>query len=115
MSDYATLEGRIENREIIILDGAAHRHMRRLLMPPFHGERMRAYGDAVRRATRLSIREWPRGRPFRIHDELRRITLEVILRAVLGLENDPDTVKGRRFYVGRYSANTQMGPAGEAA
>jgi cytochrome P450 len=59
---------------------------RKLLLPPFHGERMREYEDVIVQATRRSMREWPLGEAMRLDARTRAITLEVILRAVFGVE-----------------------------
>src|ERR1700693_3138538 len=59
---------------------------RKLLLPPFHGERRREYEDVIVQATRKDMVDWPLGRPMRVHERTRRITLEVILRAVFGVE-----------------------------
>jgi cytochrome P450 len=59
---------------------------RKLLLPPFHGERMREYEDVIVEATRRDMASWPLGRPMRVQERTRRITLEVILRAVFGVE-----------------------------
>ena len=56
------------------------------MMPPFHGERMQLYGEVMRAITDRAIDAWPVGRPFPVHEETQRITLDVILRAVFGLE-----------------------------
>jgi cytochrome P450 len=71
---------------VITLTGAEHMRQRKLLLPPFHGERMREYEEAIVQATRRSMREWPLGRPMRLDSRTRAITLEVILRAVFGVE-----------------------------
>jgi len=71
---------------ILALDGAPHERQRRLMMPPFHGERMLAYGDTMRAIADRAIERWPIGRPFPIHREMQAITLEVILRTVFGAE-----------------------------
>lgn len=71
---------------VITLTGREHLRQRRLLLPPFHGERMREYEDAIVQATRSSMAGWPRGRPMRVDRRTRQITLEVILRAVFGVE-----------------------------
>jgi cytochrome P450 len=71
---------------ILALDGAPHERQRRLMMPPFHGERMLAYGDTMRAIADCAIERWPIGRPFPIHREMQAITLEVILRTVFGAE-----------------------------
>jgi cytochrome P450 len=59
---------------------------RKLLLPPFHGERMREYEDVIVQATRRSMDGWPLGEPMRTAEHTRAITLEVILRAVFGVE-----------------------------
>jgi cytochrome P450 len=71
---------------VITLVGAEHMRQRKLLLPPFHGERMREYEDVIVQATRRSMRSWPLGQPMRLDSRTRAITLEVILRAVFGVE-----------------------------
>jgi cytochrome P450 len=70
---------------MVILDGERHLRMRRLMLPPFHGERMQLYGQTIIDITGRIIDEWPKGSPFALHSSMQRITLEVILRAVFGL------------------------------
>jgi cytochrome P450 family 110 len=70
---------------VLLLDGAAHLRQRRLLLPPFHGERMRAYADVIRDVTLAEIERWPRDRAFAVHPSMQEITLEVIMRAVFGM------------------------------
>lgn len=72
-------------RSVLLLDGPEHLRQRRLMLPPFHGERMRAYGDVMRAVAERQIAAWPVGRPFPVHPTMRAITLEVILRAVFGV------------------------------
>ena len=71
---------------VITLVGAEHMRQRKLLLPPFHGERMREYEQAIVQATRRSMGDWPLGEPMRLDERTRAITLEVILRAVFGVE-----------------------------
>jgi len=71
---------------VIVLTGPEHMRQRKLLLPPFHGERMREYQDVIVQATHSEMARWPLGRPMRAQDGTRRITLEVILRAVFGIE-----------------------------
>jgi cytochrome P450 len=71
---------------ILFLDGPPHERARRLMMPPFHGERMLAYGAVMREIVDAAIDRWPVGRPFPIQDEMQAITLDVILRTVFGVE-----------------------------
>src|ERR1700686_2357497 len=71
---------------VIVLTGPEHMRQRKLLLPPFHGERMREYEEVIVQATRRDMAGWPLGRPMRLQERTRAITLEVILRAVFGVE-----------------------------
>ncbi|HEY2766975.1 MAG TPA: cytochrome P450 [Solirubrobacteraceae bacterium] len=71
---------------VITLTGPAHLRQRRLLLPPFHGERMREYEGTIVDATRRDMTDWRLGEPMRLLERTRTITLEVILRAVFGVE-----------------------------
>jgi cytochrome P450 family 135 len=73
-------------RSVITLTGPEHMRQRKLLLPPFHGERMRAYEDTIVQATRRDMASWTLRRPMRLSAHTRNITLEVILRAVFGVE-----------------------------
>jgi cytochrome P450 len=73
-------------RSVLLLDDDEHMRMRKLLMPPFHGERIQRYGDLIAEETRREIEGWPLGRPFPIRASTQTITLNVILRAVFGIE-----------------------------
>jgi len=82
-SPIATVLGQ---SSVITLTGPEHMRQRKLLLPPFHGARMREYEDVIVQATRRDMAGWPLGRPMRMHPHTRAITLEVILRAVFGVE-----------------------------
>src|SRR5687767_4783140 len=56
------LEPLLGKGSLLLLDGERHMRERKLLMPPFHGERMHAYGDAMRRTMEIDLGSWPRGR-----------------------------------------------------
>ncbi len=71
---------------VLLLDGARHKRERKLLMPPFHGERMRLYGDIMREIADRSIDTWPIEQPFPIHERMQAITLDIILRTVFGVD-----------------------------
>jgi cytochrome P450 family 135 len=70
---------------VLLLEGPEHLARRKLMLPPFHGERMRSYESTMREATEREIDRWPEGRPFALHPHMQAITLEVILRAVFGV------------------------------
>jgi cytochrome P450 len=71
---------------VIVLTGAEHMRQRKLLLPPFHGERMREYAEVIVAAVRRDMAGWPLGRAMRLQERTRSITLEVILQAVFGVE-----------------------------
>ena len=70
---------------VLVTVGAEHLRQRKLLLPPFHGERMREYEEVIVAATREDMATWPRGRAMRVQPRSRAITLEVILTAVFGV------------------------------
>jgi cytochrome P450 family 135 len=72
---------------LLLLDGARHLRRRRLVLPPFHGERLQAYADDMAAITSASLRGWPRGTPFALEPHLRAITLAIIVRVVFGIED----------------------------
>ncbi len=51
-------------RSVLLLEGREHLDRRRLMLPAFHGERMRAYDAVVREETERQIATWPSGEPF---------------------------------------------------
>ncbi len=75
-------------RSLLLLEGDEHLARRRLMLPPFHGERMRAYEDTVREVVARTVEEWPVGEPFALHPHMQAITLDVILRAVFGVVDE---------------------------
>ena len=80
------LKPMLGENSVLLLDGARHKRERKLLMPPFHGERMRLYGEIMREAADRSIDNWPEEQPFPIHERMQAITLDIILRAVFGVD-----------------------------
>jgi cytochrome P450 family 135 len=80
------VRGVMGESSVIVLTGPEHMRQRKLLLPPFHGERMREYEQTIVEATRADMASWPLGEPMRLQERTRTITLEVILRAVFGVE-----------------------------
>ena len=81
-------------RSVLLLEGPEHLARRKLMLPPFHGERMRAYEATVRDVVERDVAGWPRGEPFAVHPRMQAVTLEVIVRAVFGVT---DPVRGERL------------------
>jgi cytochrome P450 family 135 len=82
----AVLRPFLGQNSVLTLDEAPHIAQRKLLLPPFHGERMQRYGEVMREIAEREVDGWPRGRPFRLLPHMQAVTLEVIMRAVFGME-----------------------------
>src|SRR5262249_49467225 len=82
----AVLQPILGANSLLLLDGERHLRERRMMMPPFHGDRMRAYATVMRDVTENALAAWPVGQPFPIMPETQAITLDVILRTVFGVE-----------------------------
>lgn len=80
------LQKTLGDNSVLLLDGDRHQRQRQLLMPPFHGERMRAYGQLICQITEQVTSQWQPGQPFTVRPFMQEISLEVILRAVFGLD-----------------------------
>jgi cytochrome P450 len=70
---------------VLLLDDRAHMTQRKLLLPPFHGERMKAYGALMAEAAEAEISAWPAGQVVATRPAMQRITLEIVMRAIFGL------------------------------
>jgi cytochrome P450 len=72
---------------LLTLDEGEHLRQRRLLLPPFHGEAMRRFEGVFADVAAREVERWPAGRPFELLAAMRRVTMEVILRAVMGVRD----------------------------
>jgi cytochrome P450 family 135 len=73
------------NNSILVLDEKPHMSQRKLLLPPFHGERMQAYGETMGEIAAREIASWPTGTPYELRPRMQAITLDIILRTVFGV------------------------------
>ena len=73
---------------VITLTGPEHMRQRKLLLPQFHGERMRAYEQTIVDATERDMAGWTLGKPMNFGRRTRAITLAVIMRAVFGVQDE---------------------------
>jgi cytochrome P450 len=92
-------------RSLLLLEGREHLARRKLMLPPLHGERMRAYETTVREVVAREVAAWPEGEPFALHPRMQAVTLEVILRAVFGV-TDPARRTQLADALGRLLAGT---------
>jgi cytochrome P450 len=71
---------------LLLSGGARHARDRKLLTPPFHGERMRAYGAVMRASALREAASWTPDAAFSMQDAGSAISIDVILRAVFGVD-----------------------------
>lgn len=74
------------NNSVLVLDGERHKRERKLLMPPFHGARVKAYAKAICDITQGISDVWQPGETVLMSQVMPDITLEVILQTVFGLK-----------------------------
>ncbi|WP_013334494.1 cytochrome P450 [Gloeothece verrucosa] len=74
---YAPLMGK---NALFLQDGEAHKRLRRIMMPPFHRERVQKYADYIQEIAQESVKDWTRGKVLKIRSLMHRLALEVTLR-----------------------------------
>lgn len=79
----------LDDRSVMLLEPAEHLERRRLLLPPFHGERVRGYAELMQCLMDAEVDRWRSGETVAVLPVAQNLTIEVILRAVLGVA-DPD-------------------------
>ncbi|MEL7037125.1 MAG: cytochrome P450 [Cyanobacteria bacterium J06592_8] len=72
------------NRSIILMDGDRHKRERKLLMPPFHGEKVKSYAESICNITESVASQWEINKPFIAREAMQEITLKVIIQTVFG-------------------------------
>ncbi|AFZ00287.1 cytochrome P450 [Calothrix sp. PCC 6303] len=75
LGDYST----------IMIDGDRHRQRRQLVMPSFHGDRMKSYGELIVNLTKKVMDELPINQPFLAREKMQEISMQVIIESVFGL------------------------------
>jgi cytochrome P450 len=96
-ANATVLEPALGPNSVLTLDDAPHMRQRKLLLPPFHGERIEAYGKLMREVTLREMESWPVGEAFALRPHTQRITLAVIMRAVFGVHDEQRLVRFERL------------------
>ncbi len=86
-ANAAALETIVGRNSVLLLDGPEHLRQRKLMLPSFQGDRMRSYGRLIADITEREIDRFPIGKPFPLRGHTQALTLEVIMRAVFGIED----------------------------
>ncbi len=87
----------VGRNSVILLDEDIHLAQRRLLLPAFHGERMQRLRGMMAEICEREVESWPAGEAVALHPRLQALTLEIILRAVFGLERGPTLTRLREL------------------
>jgi cytochrome P450 len=69
---------------VMLSEEPEHMARRKLMLPRFHGERMREDAEVMTELARREVRAWPVGEPFRLWPRMQALTQEVVMRAVFG-------------------------------
>jgi cytochrome P450 len=80
------LEPVVGKHSLILLDEDPHLEQRKLMLPAFHGERMKRLTGLMTEVAEQEVASWPTGEPIQLHPRMQEVTLEIILRAVFGLD-----------------------------
>ena len=81
---------------LLVSDGDEHLRQRKLMLPPFHGERMREYGALMTDVADRQVSAWPLHEPFPLLPHMQSVTVDVILGAVFGIDQataEPDRLR----------------------
>jgi cytochrome P450 len=96
-ANATVLEPALGPNSVLTLDDEPHMRQRKLLLPPFHGERIQRYGELIVEMTRQEMESWPAGEPFAMRPHTQRITLAVIMRAVFGVHDEERVARFERL------------------
>lgn len=80
------LEPVVGANSVILLDERDHLEQRKLMLPAFHGEKMERLSGVMTEVAEHEADRWPKDQAIALHPRLQSLTLEIILRAVFGLE-----------------------------
>ncbi|MFF0271594.1 cytochrome P450 [Kribbella sp. NPDC004536] len=81
------LEPIMGSHSLLLLDDEDHVRMRKQLMPAFSGAALRGYAAMVLELARAEVAKWPVGTPFKMHQRMRNLTLEIILQVIFGVSD----------------------------
>ena len=82
---------------LLLLDEDEHMRERKLMLPAFHGEALRGYPDLIREIAEAEVSGWPVGEPIALRPRMQAITLEVILRLVIGVRDQEVLARMRQL------------------
>lgn len=94
------LAGLLGDSSLLVIDDDVHRDRRRLMLPPFHRDAVARQAGLMAEIAAAQIAGWPVGKSFPAAPRMSEITLEVILRTVIGA-SEPARLAGLRAIMPR--------------
>ncbi|MBU9766607.1 cytochrome P450 [Mycobacterium sp. TNTM28] len=94
------LSSLLGDTSVLVIDEDAHRERRRQMLPPFHRDAVAHQVEVMREIAAANIAGWPVGAEFPVAPKMAEITLEVILRTVIGA-SDPARLAALRAVMPR--------------
>lgn len=85
--DNGIMQPLVGDHSLLLIEGEPHKKRRKLLLPPFHGERMQTYGNLICNLTRKVMDQLQSGQSFAAREVSQAVSLQVILEAVFGLHD----------------------------
>ena len=82
------LSGMLGDTSVLVIDDDVHRDRRRLMLAPFQRDAVARQAAVIAEIAAANIAGWPVGTEFPVAPRMSEITLEVILRTVIGA-SDP--------------------------
>jgi cytochrome P450 len=104
-----TVEPLVGEESFMLSDEEEHLNGRRVILPPFHARAVQEHTDLVAEVARREIASWPLDTPVALHPHLRALTLETILRTILGASGD---IPDHRLYILRDRLLAMLSVAG---
>src|SRR4051794_4349437 len=82
---------------LLMLDEPEHMYMKELMMPSFHGERLKRYREGMEQLAHEEIDSWPLHQPVEMLPRMRAIALNAIMTIVFGVSRGArwDSLQGR--------------------
>jgi cytochrome P450 len=91
----AVIEPLLGRRSVMLLDEPEHLARRKIILPPFHGQRMAGYAGITAMVAQREVERWPAGEPFELWPRMQSITLDVIMNVVFGEDAETNPRLGR--------------------
>ena len=108
---YTLMEPTGGKHSLFLLDEDEHLRMRKLLLPPLHGERLARWAEVIATITEREVRSWPVDTPFRLRPITEAITLDVIMQIVFGIREAERAAELRRLLPGLFHVSLAQAPS----